>query len=105
MRMCLCASACGMCAVFVRERWVAWGHGGEAMEGVRKIYNAPTLCIPIRHQPLPLSCPRRPVDMPATPLYSHVGCRLLGTPARLSVRVAAEVVVVAMEFLREVEGN
>lgn len=90
--MCLCANACGMyvVVVFVRERCVPLGQSGgggggrEAMEGVRKIYNAPTLCVPASPLPPP---PHRPIDMPATPLSSHVGCRLLGTPARLPVRV------------------
>lgn len=48
--------------------------GGEAVEGVRKNRQR--------------SHAARPCLMPATPLSSHVGCRLLGTPAWLPVRVA-----------------
>lgn len=75
---------CVVAVVFVRERWVPCGQSGvgEGGRGVRKIYNAPTLCIPASPL-LP-----RPVDVPTTVLSSHIGCRLLGTPVRLPVRLA-----------------
>lgn len=41
LRMCLCASACGMCVVFVRKRWVAWGHGGRRWRECEKSTTLP----------------------------------------------------------------
>lgn len=59
------------------------GDGGSAKNLQRS--HAVHSCLPPAAPPPP--SPRRPVDMPATPLSSHVGCRLLGTLVRLPVRV------------------
>lgn len=58
--LCLCASACGMCAVFARERWVAWGHEGRRRRECEKSTTLPRCAfLPATHpytSPAPPSC-------------------------------------------------
>lgn len=108
MRVCFCASACGMCAVFVRERWVRGGWRGGTVGGdggsakfLRRSH-AVHSCLPP-----PSPTPRSPALAVLSMCLPPLSIRTSGVAflARLPVRVAAEVAVVAIELSREVEGN